>query len=89
MECPLCHDYENTRKSVRAHICGSHDRVHADYVGLKDNDEPLTRREYEARQEVEEEGKDASKDALATLAALGVAGYALRRRDDTDDRGTI
>ena len=89
MECPLCHDYENTRKSVRAHICGSHDRVHADYVGLKDNDEPLTRREYEARQEVDEEGKDASKDALTTLAALGVAGYALRRRDGTDDRDTI
>ena len=89
MECPLCHDYENTRKSVRAHICGSHDRVHADYVGLKDNDEPLTRREYEARQEVEEEGKDASKDALATLAALGVAGYALRKRNGTDDRDTI
>jgi hypothetical protein len=89
MECPLCHDYENTRKSVRAHICGSHDRVHADYVGLKDNDEPLTRREYEARQEVEEEGKDASKDALTTLAALGVASYALRKRNGTDDRDTI
>lgn len=54
MECELCNDFEGSRKSLAAHICGRNDDTHNEHVGLDDNDDPLLRRDHRRQQRAEE-----------------------------------
>lgn len=100
MKCPVCENYRGDRAQVKAHICGSPDELHAPYIGLSEQNEPIVRGEsgstrkgtsepaskLTSETDTETNESDTAGVALAGLAALAVSE---RFRNEDRERGRI